>query len=51
MSARIEAFYGPSSPRVHFGEPRLYDIAGQRGCGLVLLPIRVVEENCGTIGW
>lgn len=45
MSARIEAFYGPSSPWAHFGEPRLYDIADRRGCGLVLLPIRVVEEN------
>jgi hypothetical protein len=29
-SLRIEAFYGPSSPWVYFGAPRLYEIADPR---------------------
>lgn len=49
MSARIEAFYGPSSPWAYFGAPRLYEIADRHGCELALRPIRVVEENGGIL--
>jgi len=49
MRAKIEAFYGPSSPWAYLGAPRLYEIADRHGCALVLRPIHVIEENGGIL--